>query len=253
MSHEGFEELVAVDSAEQLCRRLLASGSGWGKSNRHSEAVELLANVHRTGELSASCVALMVCTCRRWHRVTARLIAAVQESALLDDDELDELAESFLAYAQAIAYPLAWVSTEWLEVDLEDGTSRAVTVDESALGTHRPLIEPPLRRWAAQRALRSDPSRLTELLNVAELHRPRHRDALIHGLLDAADVLKASDQRELIDRCLMTAPTGVRLAALARMCQLDGPETALRRARSDSNAIVREWQPAAPTSVPSLF
>jgi hypothetical protein len=67
-----------------------------------------------------------VCTCRRWGRVTGRLIAGVEDSALLDDTELDELAEVFLAHEQAISYPLAWVSPEWLEVDLDDGTAQTL-------------------------------------------------------------------------------------------------------------------------------
>lgn len=58
-----FQELVAIDDAEELCRRLLASPWGWGSSTRHAEAVELLANVRGTGELPFSFVALMLCTC----------------------------------------------------------------------------------------------------------------------------------------------------------------------------------------------
>ena len=44
-----------------------------------------------TRHQGAACVvvALMVCTCPRWDRVTTRLIAAVEDSALLDDAELD--------------------------------------------------------------------------------------------------------------------------------------------------------------------
>ena len=98
-----FEELVAIDDAEELCRRLLASPWGWGSSTRHAEAVELLANVRGTGELPTSFVALMLCTCRRWDRVTMRLIAAIQDSRLLDGAALDELAESFLSHEQVIA------------------------------------------------------------------------------------------------------------------------------------------------------
>jgi hypothetical protein len=67
------EELAAIGDAEELCRQLLASPWGWGSSTRHMEAVELLAKVHGTGELPPPFVALMVCTCRRWDRVTARL------------------------------------------------------------------------------------------------------------------------------------------------------------------------------------
>ena len=35
----------------------------------------------------------------------------------------------------------------------------------------------------------------------------------------------------------------VRRAALDRLCELDGPEAALRRARSDADRTVRAWHP----------
>jgi len=165
-------ELLAINDAEEFYRRLLASPSGWRRSTRHTEAIELLASVGGSSELPASFVALLVCTCRRWDPVTAKLIAALQDSGLLDDAELDELAEAFLAHEQAISYSLAWVSPEWLEVHVDDGTSRRVTVDESALGAHRPSIAPPLRQWAAHRALRSNASRFEELLCCGRAIRP---------------------------------------------------------------------------------
>jgi hypothetical protein len=45
----------------------------------------------------------------------------------------------------------------------------------------------------------------------------------------------------------------VRLTALDRLCELGGPETALRRALEDLNATVRKWQPAAQLSQPTLL
>jgi hypothetical protein len=242
---QAFEELVAVDDAEELCRRLLAP-SLWGRSTQHMEAIELLVNVHGTSELSPSFVALMVCTCRRWDRVTARLITALEDSALLNDAGLDELAESFLSHEQVISYPLVWVSPQWLNVDIDDGTGRVHTVNEDTLAEHRVSAEPPLRRWAAHRALRSKLAQLEELLHAADLFEPRHRDALIHGLLDAADVLDEPSQRALIGRGLNTGQASVRRTALDRLCKLDGAEAALRRARADSSATVRKWQPPAP-------
>lgn len=216
------------------------------------EAVELLGKVHGTGELPGSFVALMLCTCRRWDRVTARLIAAIEDSGLLGDADLDELAESFLAHEHVISYPLAWVSPQWLEVDLSDGTSRTSTVAEDTLAKHRLSFEPPLRRWGARRALRADPTRLDELLGGAEAFEPRHRDALIHGLLDAADVLEEDRRRCLIRRGLQTAQASVRRTALDQLFELDGPEKAERRARADTNASVRSWRPRG-SSTPSLF
>lgn len=248
-----FQELVAIDDAEELCRRLLASPWGWGSSTRHGEAVELLASVRGTGELPTSIVALMLCTCRRWDRVTSRLITAIENSGLLDSTGLDELAESFLSHEQVIAYPLAWVSSEWLEIDLDDGHSVSRTIDEDTLAHHRVSVEPPLRRWAAVRALRSTPARLDELLRAAELFKPRDRDAVIHGLLDAADVLDAPCRRGLIDRGLSASGASVRRTALDRLCELDGPETARRRALNDPNATVRKWQAPAPELRPALF
>ncbi len=137
------ERLKAIEGAEELCRQLLASPSGWGSSTNHVEAVELLGKVRGGKEPSGSFVALLLCTCRRWDRVTARLIAAIEDSGLLDDADLDELAECFLAHEYVISYPLAWVSPQWQEVDLSDGTSRTYTVDEL------PSIAPPSSRRCA--------------------------------------------------------------------------------------------------------
>jgi hypothetical protein len=246
------EELAGIEDAEELCRQLLASPSGWGSSTRHVEAVELLGRVHGTGELPAAFVALLLCSCRRWDRVTTRLIAAIEASRLLSDADLDELAESLLSHELVISYPLTWVSPQWLDVDISDGTSRTCTVDEDTLGHHRPRFEPPLRRWAARRALRADAARLDDLLGGAEGFEPRHRDALIHGLLDAADVLEEAPRRRLVRRGLQTAQASVRRTALDRLCELDGPEKAVRRARSDPNATVRKWRPQSPQA-PSLL
>jgi hypothetical protein len=102
--------------------------------------------------------------------------------------------------------------------------------------------------------LQTDPTRLDELLAAAEELEPRHRDALIHGLVDAADVLEGTTRRRLIRRGLRTAQAGVRRTALDRLCELDGPEKARHRARADTNASVRKWQPRSElTQSSSLF
>jgi hypothetical protein len=53
-----------------------------GRSTRRADAVELLTRVHGTGELPFSLAVVLVCTCRRWDRATAKLIAAIQDSGL---------------------------------------------------------------------------------------------------------------------------------------------------------------------------
>ncbi len=86
------------------------------------------------------------------------------------------------------------------------------------------------------------------------MFEPRHRDALIYGLLEAAEVLDEAQRRRLIERGLQTAQASVRRTALDQLCELDGSETALRRACADTNASVRKWRPQGSESLtPSLF
>lgn len=250
---DAVEELAAINDADELCRLLLGNPSRWGRSTRHADAVELLTRVHGTGELPFSLAVLLVCTCRRWDRVTAKLIAAIHDSGLLENAELDELADAFLAEDHVISYPLAWASPQWLEIDLHNGTARTYTVTEDTPAKHHVRPEPPLRRWAARQALQSDPARLTELLSTAERLEPRHRDAAIHGLLDATDALDEPPRRTVVARGLRAAHGSVRIAALELLCELDGPEPARRLAAADPNAQVRKWRPPADDRPPSLF
>jgi len=232
---EEFEELAGIGDADEVCRRLLESPGGWGRSSRHIEAVQLLAKVRGTGRLALSLVALLLCDGWRWRRVTAKLIAAIEASGLLDDRELDELADAFLAREHVISYPLAWVSPQWLGIELGTGRSQTVTVSEDTIAERRCWFAPPLRRWAARRALRADPARLEQLSHDAQLLEPRYRDALISGLLDAADRLGEDGRRRLIERGLRATRASTRRAALDVMC-------GARRAREGAWAGARGHQ-----------
>jgi hypothetical protein len=229
------EELAAAGDSDELCRLLVRSPRGWGSSTRHSEAVSLLRATHGRGTLPGSLVALLLCTCHRWDRVTAKLIAAIEDSGLLTSVELDELAESLLSDEVVAVFPLAWVSPEWLEFDTAEDTTRTVKVSDDMMARDRRRLEPPLRRWAAARALPNDPGRLDDLLESVDGLPPRHRDALLHGLLDAAGSLAAGQRRQLVRRALRGCIGRVRWAALDRLCELDGPEAALRRAAADAD------------------
>lgn len=250
---DAVDELVEVKDADELCRLLLGNPAGWRRSTRHTDALDLLTRVHGTGELPFSLAVVLVCTCRRWDRVTAKLIAGIQDSKLLNNTELNELTDAFLAQDHVISYPLAWASPQWLEIDLHDRTGRTYTVTEDTPAQHHVRPEPPLRRWAARRALHTRPQQLAELLSTAEQLEARHRDAAIHGLLDVVGVLDEPARRTLIDRGLRAAHGSVRIAALEHLSELDGPETARRLAVADPNAQVRKWRPAADTITPSLF
>lgn len=237
------EELAACADPDVLCRLLVRSPWGWGSSTRHGEAVSLLRGLRGRGTLPGSLVALLLCTCHRWDRVTAKLIAAIEDCGALSGPDLDELAESLLSDEVVAVFPLAWVSSEWVEFGTADGTTRVVKVSDETLARDRRRLEPPLRRWAGARALRNDPGRLDDLLESADGLPPRHRDALLHGLLDAAGSLEAGQRRRLVNRALRSGIARVRRAALDRLCELDGPQAALRRAASDADRTVRAWRP----------
>jgi hypothetical protein len=249
-SDEALQELAGAEDCDELCRLLLRSAYGWGSSTRHGEAVDLLRKVHGRGTLPGSFAALLLSTCHRWDRVTAKLIAAIEDSGLLTAAELDELGESLLGDEVVVEFPLGWISERWVEIDPSDGTTRTVTEAGDTMTRDERRPEPPLRRWAAARALRGDPARLDDLLRSADTLPPRHRDALLHGLLDAADRLDPGRRRVLVRRGLRSGIARVRRAALDRLCELDGPGAARRRARSDADRTVREWRPPAPSGKP---
>ena len=107
----------------------------------------------------------------------------------------------------------------------------------SAGWNHRCAAGPPPGRCAT--ILRG----LRDLLERAGGLPPRHRDALLHGLVDSADGLEAGQRRQLVGRALRSGIARVRRAALDQLCELEGPKVALRRARSDADRTVRAWRP----------
>jgi hypothetical protein len=124
-------------------------------------------------------LAMLLCTCDRWGRVTARLIAAIERSGILTGADLDELAESFLSEEVVIGYPFLWACPQGLDLGSSDEGAPGFVVDENTMAKTRRRPEPPLRRWAAARALRHDPGRLDDLLASTGALAPRHREAAL--------------------------------------------------------------------------
>jgi hypothetical protein len=238
------DEFGDVHETDELCRRLLGPAGVGRRRGSHHDAVDALSKVSGTGDLGAGFAALVICTSPRWDRVTRRLIAALEASGVLTDDDLDWLADTLAADAVVFEFPAAWLSPEWLEFDITaPGSARRYRIDEHTPMTVTREIAPPLRRWSARRVLAADPSRFTDLLDLAGRLDPRDRGALVLGLLDANDALNSDDRRQLMRIGLATGMARVRCAALELMTELDGAEAALRRARGDSDAKVRAWRP----------
>jgi len=173
----GLEEFADLADGDELCRRLLRPGACHGSSTRHQEAVDLLQSVVGSGELGEGLIALLLCTCRRWDRVTGRLVAGIEASGSVSEPELDELAETFLGDEVGIVYPLAWVSPEWLEIDLSD--PRMMVVCDGAPGLNNAIEQ----LWPGADRQRCTVHRLRNLLaklpdDHHELVRSRYWQAL---------------------------------------------------------------------------
>jgi hypothetical protein len=237
-------ELADAADADELCRLLLESAWGWGSSTGHMEAVDLLRSVRGTGELGDGFLALLLCTCSRWDRVTAKLIVALEESDLLACGDLDSLAESFLTDEVIVECPVSWLRPDLVGLEFGDDAGDVMfTVAGEIPITERRRPEPPLRRWAAARALRADPGLLDALLDDAGSLPPAHRDAVLQGLLDSASGLAPPDRRRLVQRGLRAGTAAARRRALDVLGDLDGSDAARRRAQRDRNEHVRRWRP----------
>ncbi len=124
--------LLDADSRLELHRRLVMGGGPSGSSTRHQEAVEVFQAHHGLGQPGAVGTALLLCTCWRWHRCTARLIAGIVATGILDPEQLDELAARLL-WPDQVAYP---APAEWfagaLTVTLRDLLEAAADRDPAA-------------------------------------------------------------------------------------------------------------------------
>jgi hypothetical protein len=148
-------ELRAAASVADL-HRLLVTSRLIGSSTRHQEAVELFVLHHRANPAGAVDTAVLLCTEGRWNRCTAKLIAGICATGILDDDALDALAERLLwAERPSVRHPLFWLGLEWMSIDLASGDVVGRGVDPDRLVDHqRSPAEPPLLRWAAGHLLR---------------------------------------------------------------------------------------------------
>jgi len=242
---DDFVELWTAEDAEALWKALTLRQS---LSGAHPfEAVGLFRRHHENGEPGAVTTALLLCTASRWGRDTARLIAALVDTAILLDEDLDELASTFLWSDRfRFEYPARWIGSEWITIELEGpegptGIPIGRVDPDSTVASERD-IAPPLRRWAAARMLRTDPRTLDKLRARAAELRPIDGGAIVSGVLDAVDVLDARRARLAIELGLGWPRGSVRLLALDVLAAID-PEDASRRAAADPDRKVRAWSP----------
>lgn len=203
------DDLVALHTAEaagELHRRLLCFGDGGGNTSDAFEPWCLFHRFHADEPDGAVVTALLLLTDRRWRNATGRLVRRIEDSGFVPDDQLDLLAQAFLAGPQVYwEAPAGWFDGPTIVLDPDsDGVVDVVDPEELEEPDDGPVvfareIRPPLRRWAAARAVRSDPDRWGALVERAREVDPRAGAAIMLGVIDALDALAPAERSRVLD------------------------------------------------------
>jgi hypothetical protein len=226
--------ISSVDSPDQLWH-YLATHPTLRAMREGSQALSVFRRLHKAGTApGALATAALLCTDPRWRRVTAPMIVNIEETGILREAELDELADGFLwedHYAWVV--PQAWLRDETM------WSAGRRPKRRTAIALRRE-IPPPLRRWAAARIARRHPERAGDVLGRIEGLDARAGDAAMAGLLDAC-VGYPDEARDILVELGCAWSTGrVRLVALQLVAARD-PDRAAVLALGDPIEAIRSW------------
>lgn len=186
---------------------------------RHSadtlEPLGLLRRIHETEPEETFTTAFLLLTDRRWRKGVSRLVRQVEESALLGDDELDELARLFIAADRGLFWE---VPDEWFGDDV-------IVIGELHDDDH-------------------DAEHVEALIGRTGAVDARAAAALMAGLLDRADGMDAEHRNKLVDDAIGWPDHSVRRSGIEMVALRDGVEAAYRLAVEDPNARIRDWAPS---------
>lgn len=235
------EEMFALGNAgsvEEFHRRLVLFPSADRNRSDAFEPVCWFRHYHETKGHGAATTALLLVTDRRWRNATGRIMEGISNSGLIGDDDLDLLAQAFLAAGPYLYWkaPEDWFD-DGIEIVLEHETnSRSVPADPAPATSDggptvvRRELRPPLRRWAAARLVRRDPTTWGSVLQRAGELEARNGAAVLRGLLDAVDSLPERAQSVLVRRAAVWPQRDVRAAAEALTARARRPRSTPRGA-----------------------
>jgi hypothetical protein len=248
-----FAALWLAETADELHRVLTLHRPIRGSSDAF-EPFGLLSKHHQTEPSTSAVTAMLLVTDRRWRGGVGRLVRRIAESGMLDDEQLDLLARTFLAADDAVYWqvPYEWLGDAVISIDLRDNLSEEVQepVAEGPVVVCR-VVVPPLRRWAASRAVERDPAAWGQVLARARTLDARGGAAVAAGLVDAIDLLKPQVQELLIREAIRWPDKTVRRLGLALVAQREGIEASYALATGDPNAGIRAWADSLMNPLPS--
>lgn len=236
-----FFDLWTAETADDL-RRVLVIHPPIRRSANDFEPFLLLSKHHDIDPAGSVVNAMLLVTDPRWSGAAGSLARRIEESGMVADDELDLLAEAFLAADDALywAMPDDWFSEEGIVIG-EVGDAAPEDSGDDGPAVARREVVPPLRRWAAGRLVRRQPERWGALHRRARHLDARSAAAVVSGLIDAIEVLTAATQEFLIGEAVRWPQVSVRRQGIGLVAERQGAEAAHALAARDASAGVRAW------------
>jgi hypothetical protein len=185
-------DVADVTEARQL-RRLLVTISD--RELEPSVAIDTFRRLHDAGQPGQADSALLLCMDWRWRLTSARVLAGILATGILDEDQQDGLAQQLLWHDKVdYVHPLGWFGDTFIEVDLTSAPGaprrREVHADPNTQVISKRRLWPPLRSWAAGRVLARNQAAATDVLARARELPARDGAAVMAGAVHVADELR---------------------------------------------------------------
>ena len=247
---EGLGEMISLwtaASADDL-HRVLVLHPHVRESADAFEPMALLDKHHDTEPETSVTTATLLLTDRRWRGALGQLVRRIADSGLLTDEQLDLLAQVFLAADRYVywAVPDDWFAEESVVIVVRDDAAEDADDDDGDANDSGPAVAardvaPPLRRWAAAHHLAREPASWAALLARTQDLDARHAAAVVAGMFDSIDALPVAAQKLLVSKGTTWPHQSVRRAALEFVAARDGANVASELAHADPNAKIRAW------------
>jgi len=244
---DGMGEVVELWSAETAddLHRILALYPPIRRSADAFEPFALLQKHHETEPSTSAVTAMLLVTDRRWRGGVGQLVRRIAESEILDEEQLDLFARTFLAADGAVYWqvPDEWFGDDVIVIELGDDVTGLDQDEEvsDAPAVARREIAPPLRRWAAAHVVARDSSAWSSVLARARVLDARAGAAVAAGILDAVESLLPKVQDLLIREATRWPNQAVRQLGLSLVAERQGSDAAYALARDDPHARIRAW------------
>jgi hypothetical protein len=234
-------EISEITDTLSLWRQLVSGAVG--RRVPPAVAVDAFRRLHCGGGPGAFDSALLLCTDWRWYGVSAKVIAGIVDSGVLDVDDQDRLADTLLWREQVqYRHPIWWIGTTFVEYELDSPVAgRTIRVDPNTPTTAHRSVWPPLRAWAAGRILGRHRASAGDVLEHARSLPARDGAAVVTGAVRVVDDLDEDQARTVLGAALAWGHKAPRKAALEWLLLGGHDDLVQTLAANDPDASIRQW------------